>query len=67
MNPNYEIDKKSLKFSSVDKKSLNGYFDFKPFYLKAAFNYDGISTKDILKNDHYLLNYLNLKFLIIKI
>ena len=44
----YEIDKKSLNFSSIDKKSFDGYFDFKPFYLKASFNYDGISTKDIL-------------------
>ena len=51
----YEIDKKSLNFSSVDKKRLNGYFDFKPFYLKASFNYDGISAKDILKNDSLLI------------
>ena len=51
----YEIDKKSLNFSSIDKKRLNGYFDFKPFYLKASFNYDGISAKDILKNDSLLI------------
>ena len=43
----YEINKNSLNFSSVDEKRFNGYFDFKPFYLKASFNYDGISAKDI--------------------
>ena len=51
----YEIDKNSLNFSSVDKKKFNGHFDFKPFYLKASFNYDGISAKDILKNDSLLV------------
>ena len=51
----YEIDKNSLNFSSVDKKRFKGYFDFKPFYLKASFNYDGISAKDILKNDSLLI------------
>ena len=37
------------------KKKFNGYFDFKPFYLKASFNYDGISARDILKNDSLLV------------
>ena len=51
----YEIDKNSLNFSSVDKKKFNGHFDFKPFYLKASFNYDRIGAKDILKNDSLLV------------
>ena len=51
----YEINKNSLNFSSVDKKRFNGYFDFKPFYLKASFNYDGISAKDIFNNDSLLV------------
>ena len=51
----YEINKNSLKFSSIGKKKFNGYFDFKPFYLKATFNYEGISAKDILKNDSVLV------------
>ena len=59
----YEIDKKSLNFSSIDKKSFDGYFDFKPFYLKASFNYDGISTKDILKNDSLLIEILKSEIL----
>ncbi len=51
----YEIGKDSLNFSSIDKKKFSGYFDFKPFYLEASFNYDGISAKDILKNDSLLI------------
>ena len=51
----YEINKNSLNFSSIDKKKFDGYFDFKPFYLEASFNYDGISAKDILKNDSILI------------
>ncbi len=59
----YEIDKKSLNFSSIDKKSFDGYLDFKPFYLKASFNYDGISTKDILKSDSLLIEILKSEIL----
>tara|TARA_B100000963_G_scaffold111915_1_gene97418 strand:- start:531 stop:2018 length:1488 start_codon:yes stop_codon:yes gene_type:complete len=51
----YEISKNSLNFSSTDNKKFDGYFDFKPFYLEATFNYDGISAKDILKNDSILV------------
>ena len=51
----YEIGKDSLNFSSIDKKKFSGYFDFKPFYLEASFNYDGISAKDIFKNDSILV------------
>ena len=51
----YEINQNSLNFSSIDKKKFNGYFDFKPFYLEASFNYNGLSAKDILKNDSILV------------
>ena len=51
----YEINQNSLNFSSIDKKKFNGYFDFKPFYLEASFNYNGLSAKDILKNDSILI------------
>ena len=54
----YEINKNSLNFSSVDKRSFNGYFDFKPFYLEASFNYGSINTKNILKNDSLLIEIL---------
>ena len=51
----YEISKNSFNFSSTDNKKFNGYFDFKPFYLEATINYEGISAKDILKNDSILV------------
>ncbi len=51
----YEIDENSLRFSSIGKKKFNGYFDFKPFYLKATFNYEGISAKDVLNNESVLV------------
>ena len=51
----YEINQNSLNFSSIDKKKFNGYFDFKPFYLEASFNYNDLSAKDILKNDSILV------------
>ena len=59
----YEINKNSLIFSSIGKKNFNGYFDFKPFYLKATFNYEGISAKDILKNDSVLVELLKSEIL----
>ncbi len=59
----YEIDKNSLNFSSVDRKKFDGYFDFKPFYLEASFNYDGISAKDILKSDSILVELLKSEIL----
>ena len=51
----YEISKNSFNFSSTDNEKFNGYFDFKPFYLEATFNYKGISAKDILRNDSLLV------------
>ena len=54
----YEISKNSFNFSSTDNKKFNGYFDFKPFYLEATINYEGISAKDILKNDSILVELL---------
>ena len=59
----YEINKNSLNFSSIDKRTFNGSFDFKPFYLEASFNYDGINTKDILKNDSLLIEILKSEIL----
>ena len=54
----YNINENSLIFSSEDKKKFNGYFDFKPFYLKADFSYDGVSIKDFLKNDSILVELI---------
>jgi len=59
----YDINKNSFIFSSKDKKKFNGYFDFKPFYLKADFSYNGISIKDFLKNDSILVELIKSEIL----
>ena len=60
---NYEIEKKSLNFSSEDKKTLKGSLDFKPFYLKSNLKYDGISTKDLFKDDSLLVEIIKSEIL----
>ena len=54
----YEMDKKTFSFSSLDKEKFKGFFDYKPFYLKADFNYDGLSSKEVLKNDSILIELI---------
>ena len=54
----YEIKKNSLNFYSKDKKKLNGLIDFKPFYLEANLNYDGISTKELFKRNSILIDLI---------
>ena len=53
---NYEITENSIKFLSEDKKDLGGYIDFKPFYLNVDLIYDGISTKNLFRNDSLLVD-----------
>ena len=56
---NYQIKKNSLKFNSNDnKKSYQGAIDFKPFYLFASFDYDGLSSKNLFKHDSILLDLI---------
>ena len=54
----YEIKKNSLMFISRDKKTINGFVDFKPFYLKINLDYDGISSKNIFRNDSILIDLI---------
>ena len=55
---NYKIEKNNLIFKSEDKNFFDGSFDFKPFYLNANFNYDGVSTKNILTKDSILVDLI---------
>ena len=49
---NYKIKKNSINFISENKKNnYSGRIDFKPFYFKANFNYDGISFKNVFNDD----------------
>ena len=56
---NYEITEESFKFQSNNNKNqYDGTIDFKPFYLSANFNYEGLSTKNLLDNDSILIDLL---------
>ena len=47
----YKIGKNSLIYSSNDNQNkFEGKIDFKPFYFKADFNYEGLSSKNILSD-----------------
>ena len=60
---NYEITENSIKFLSEDKKDLGGYIDFKPFYLNVDLIYDGISTKNLFRNDSLLVDLIKSEIL----
>ena len=60
---NYEITENSIKFLSEDKKDLGGYIDFKPFYLNIDLIYDGISTKNLFRNDSLLVDLIKSEIL----
>tara|TARA_B100000989_G_scaffold211103_1_gene160199 strand:- start:492 stop:1979 length:1488 start_codon:yes stop_codon:yes gene_type:complete len=55
----YRLNKKSLNFFTEGQKDkYNGLIEFKPFYLKANFNYDGLSTKNLLNDNSILYNLI---------
>ena len=60
---NYEITENSIKFLSEDKKDLGGYIDFKPFYLNVDLAYNGISTKNLFRNDSLLVDLIKSEIL----
>jgi hypothetical protein len=60
---NYEITDNSIKFLSEDKKDLGGYIDLKPFYLNVDLIYDGISTKNLFRNDSLLVDLIKSEIL----
>ena len=54
----YQIKDNSLIFGTKNNKILKGYLDFKPFYLKADLNYEGVSTKDLLTDDSIFVDFI---------
>jgi hypothetical protein len=57
---NYEIKKNSLNFlSKANKNSYDGQIDFKPFYFSANFNYEAISSKNLLDEKSILIDLIN--------
>ena len=55
----YQIKKNSLDFISKDSKNkYEGVIDFKPFYFSSKFNYDGLSSKNLFKDDSFLIDVI---------
>jgi hypothetical protein len=56
---NYKINNNSLNFESKGTtNNFNGKMDFKPFYLHADFNYDGLSSKKILADNSIIYDLI---------
>ncbi len=56
---NYKIKKDSLVFNSEKSNNdYNGIIEFKPFYLLANFNYDGLSTKNLFNDDSIFVDLI---------
>ncbi len=61
---NYKLDDKSLNFSSKNKKNFyGGKIDFKPFYLKADFNYENLNLKNLFNDDSFLIEIIQSEIL----
>jgi hypothetical protein len=60
----YKITKNSFNFSSdQNKNSYKGMIDFKPFYLTADFNYEGLSSKNLFNENSILIDLINSEML----
>ena len=60
---NYKIKENFMSFFSKDKKTLDGFMDFKPFYLKANLNYDGISVKELFNRESIIVDLIKSEIL----
>ncbi len=61
---NYQLNKEMFKFQSKNNKNFyNGTLDFKPFYLSADFNYEGLSTKGLFDDDSILIDIISSEIL----
>ena len=55
----YELKKNSFSFFSKEKPNYyEGKIDFKPFYLFADFNYEGLSSKNLFNNNSILYDLI---------
>ena len=60
----YSIKKNILNFSSDNSKNnFKGKVEFKPFYLRANFNYEGISSKNIFDDNSIIIDLINSEIL----
>ncbi len=57
---NYQFKKNSLNFNSEAlKNNYEGVIEFKPFYVTAKFNYDSLSSKNLFKDNFFLIDLIN--------
>mgnify|MGYP003684597135 CR=1 FL=1 len=64
---NYEVNKDNLSFKSKDTKNpYQGLIDFRPFYLSTNFNYEGLSLKNLFKDDSIFVELIKNEVLINK-
>ena len=55
----YRLQKEILNFfNDNEKNKYNGLIEFKPFYLKADFDYEGLSTKNLFNDDSILYSLI---------
>tara|TARA_B100001057_G_scaffold470897_1_gene532659 strand:+ start:1204 stop:2691 length:1488 start_codon:yes stop_codon:yes gene_type:complete len=60
----YDLKDRSLDFFTEGKKNkYKGLIEYKPFYLKADFNYDGLSTKNLFNDNSILYNLVKSEIL----
>ena len=56
---NYTLNDNNLTFNSKNKKNnYEGSIDFRPFYLTTKLKYDGLSFKNLFKNDSILIELI---------
>ena len=56
---NYILNENNLTFNSKNKKNnYEGSIDFKPFYLSTKLKYDGLSFKNLFKDDSILIELI---------
>ena len=49
----------SINFNSKNlKKKYGGLIEIKPFYLKANFNYDGLSSRNFFNDDSIIIDLI---------
>jgi len=60
----YQITKDSFSFTSEGNKNFyEGIIDFKPFYLNAKFNYEGLSSKNLFDDNSIIIDLINSEIL----
>ena len=61
---NYKINKNSFSFNSQNNKNnYDGLLDFKPFYFSANFNYEGLSAKNLFKEESLFIDLIKSEIL----